>query len=86
MVSDVAKQQATLRLVNDQANVAADAHRPEIRVSGAVELVEAQTLACWIDLQIKRRGLGELLLLASQFAQASGEGICNSEFHWLPLS
>jgi hypothetical protein len=38
----IGEEQARRRLVHDDAQVAADAHRPEIRVLGAVDAVELQ--------------------------------------------
>jgi hypothetical protein len=40
MMIDVAQQQACIRLVHDQADIAAHPHRLEVRISRPVELVQ----------------------------------------------
>ena len=81
VVIHVAKQQTAGGLVHDQANVAADTHRPEARVFGAIKLVKAVPLAAGVQLQLKGGGLGQLLLFARQARQAGGEGVGDAEVH-----
>lgn len=85
VVIDIAEQQTASGLVDDQTNVTADTHRPEVRVFGSVELVEAHAVASRVNLQVERGGLGGLLLVARQARQAGGEGVSDAEFHALPL-
>ena len=65
VVADIGEEEARLGLVDDDADVAADPHRPEMRVAGAVDAVEVQPGCRRVHLQIERRGLGRLLLLRS---------------------
>ena len=81
MVIDVAEQEAVLGAVNDDADVRADAHGPEIFITGAVEPVELQTRARGIDLHIKGGRLDRFLLVTAQPSEAIGEGVGNAEFH-----
>ncbi|MNL09874.1 hypothetical protein D3C87_1306520 [compost metagenome] len=83
---DIAQQQAARRLVDDHADIAADAHRPEIRIFGPVELVKAHALAARINLQIERCGLGSLLLIPGQAGEAGGKRIGYAEFHQFTLN
>ena len=80
-VIDVAKQQAVARLVNDDAKVAADPHRPEILAPGVAELMKTHSRVGQIQLQIKGRGFHGLLLVAGQFGEAVGEGVGDAEVH-----
>ena len=74
VVIDVAEQQARLAPVNDQPDVAAHPHRPEILVLRLVELVEAHAGIGRIELQVERRRL-DGLALARQPGEAVGEGV-----------
>jgi hypothetical protein len=66
VVIDIAQEQAIFAFVDDQADVTGDAHRPEVFVSGSVELVEAHTGVGRVDLQIECRGFDGLLFLGAQ--------------------
>src|SRR5690606_26538743 len=81
VVIDIAEQQTASGLVDDQANVAADAHRPEVRVFGSVELVKAHAVADGIHLQIEGSGLCRLLFISGQAGKTGGEGVGDAEFH-----
>ncbi|KFB73003.1 MAG: hypothetical protein AW09_001778 [Candidatus Accumulibacter phosphatis] len=83
MVVDVAEQEARIALVHDQANVAADTHRPEIPVPRPVQPVQAHAGVGRVELQVEGRGLDRSLLVAAQARQAIGEGVGNAEFHRL---
>ena len=61
---DVAEEEARVGLMNDQADVGADPNRPETLVLRLVQLVEAEAGCGRIHLQIERRRLGGLLLVA----------------------
>ena len=85
VVVHVAKQQAVLNPMDDEADVAADPHRPEVLVLCLVEFVEAQTRCGRIQLHVKGRRLHCLLLVACQTGEAVGEGIGDSKLHVLWL-
>ena len=67
--------------MDNQANVHIGADRPEVWVFGAIELMEPQTRASRVELEVKCGGLSSLLLLAGQPSEAVSEGIGNAEFH-----
>ena len=81
MVPHVTDQQVTRRLVHDQADIAADAHRGKVGILGMVELVKTQAGAGRVDLQIKNGGLDRFLILVGQLCQAVYKGVCDAEFH-----
>ena len=56
-------------------------HRPKILIFRAVQLVKAHAATGGLHLQIKRRGLAGLLLVASQARKAGGEGVGDAEVH-----
>jgi hypothetical protein len=78
----VAQQQASLRPVDDQPNVAADPHRPEVLVLRLLELVELHARGRRVDLEVERRRLDGLLLVARESGQAVGEGVGDAEVHY----
>jgi len=81
VVVDVAQQQAVGRLVHDEPDIAAHAHRPEVSIARLVELVKAHARAGRVHLQVERRRLGGLLLVAGQAREAGGEGVGDAEVH-----
>ncbi len=81
VVIDVAEQQAGVGPVNDEPDVAAHAHRPEAPVPRLVELVKAQPRTRRIYLQIERRRLHALLLVAGEPREAVCECVGDSEVH-----
>ncbi len=81
MVIDVTEQQASLGLVDDQPDVAADANRPEVLVFGLFEFVKTHPGIRRIELQVERGRLDGLLLFASQSYETVGKGVCDTEFH-----
>jgi len=74
MVADIGEQEARLGLVNDDADVAARPHRPEMRVARTLNAVELQTRGRRVHLQIERGCLGRLLLRSGQAREGGGEG------------
>ena len=86
VMTDVAEQQARIALVNDQPDVAVNPHRPEVLVLRLVELVEAHSGIGGIELQVERRRLDGLLLVAGQSSEAVGEGVGDAEFHARPYA
>jgi hypothetical protein len=77
----VTQQETGFRLVNDQPEVAAHSHRPEVLVFGPVEFVQLHSGVDRIHLQIEGGGLDGFLFFASQSGEAIGKGIGNAEFH-----
>src|SRR5690606_20326100 len=67
--------------VDDQPNVGVHPHRPEIRILGAVQLVEGKPGRGGIELQVEGGRLHCLLFLRGQPGQAVGERVRNPEFH-----
>ncbi len=78
---DVAEQQAGSRAVDDQPDVATDPNGPEVLVLRPVDLVQLQARMRRVHLQVERRGLDRLLLVAGQPGEAVGEGIGDAELH-----
>ena len=78
---DVTQQQASRGFVHDQADIAADPHRPEVRILRPIEFVEVHSRVCRVQLQIKGCGLHRFLLVAGEAAEAVGEGVGDSEVH-----
>ena len=74
MVIDIADQQAAGCFVDDQPHIAINSHRPEVFVARFVQLVKAQTVAGRIELQVERRRLSSLLLVAGE-RRGRGTGI-----------
>ena len=64
MMTDIGEQQAAGGLVDDDADVAADADRPEIRVLGIVDAVELKSRPVRLGLKIEYRELDLLLFIA----------------------
>jgi hypothetical protein len=67
--------------VDDQADIAADPDRPEVLVPRRVQLVKTEARAGRVQLQVKRRGLDGLLLVAGQAGQTVGKGVGDAEVH-----
>ena len=81
MVAGIAQQKAALGLMDDEANVTADAHGPEVFVLRAVNPVEAHSRIGGIDLKIERGGLDGLLLIAGEAREAVGKRVGYAEVH-----
>lgn len=64
VVIDVTQQQIVGAAMHDQTDIAIDAQRAEIRIARRIQLVELHTRMGRIKLQIERRGLNGLLLIA----------------------
>jgi hypothetical protein len=80
-MSDIAEQDASGGLVHNQPDICIDAHRPEIRVSRAVEFMKMEASTGWIELQVECRGFYGLLFRPCEPRKAVGEGIRNPKFH-----
>ena len=78
---DVAEQEAVLGAVDDDADVRADSHGPEVFITGAVEPVELQSRARGIHLHVKGGRLDRFLFVTVQSSKTIGEGVGNAEFH-----
>ena len=83
---DVAEQDAGSGPVDDQPDVATDPHGPEVLVLRPVDLVQLQARMRRVHLQVERRGLDRLLLVAGQLREAIGEGVGDSELHQVSIS
>src|SRR6267143_1607020 len=81
VVSDVAEQETPRCLVDDQANITADTHRPEVLVFRLGELVKAHARVGRIYLEVEGRGLDAFLLFARQASEAVSKGIGDAKFH-----
>ena len=67
--------------MNNQPDITADAHRPEVRIPYCIQLVELHTWIRRIELQIKHRQLDRFLLTSSQLGKAICESVGDSEVH-----
>ena len=67
--------------MNDETDIPADSHRPEIGISRPIDAMKLHPGIRGIQLQVKHRGLDGLLLIASQFGEAIGESIRDAELH-----
>ena len=81
VVIDVAQQEAAPRPVNDQPDIQAHPHRPEVGIFGLVELVELEPRLRRVQLEIEGRRLHRLLLIAGKLGEAVRKRIRNPEFH-----
>lgn len=81
MVTDIAEKETVVGFVDDDSQIAADPYRPEVLISSLVELMEIHTRIGRIQLQVKCRGLDGLLLFASQFGEAIGKCVGDTEIH-----
>ena len=79
VVSDVATQQTEISLVNNQADIAIDANRPEILVPSPIEFVKLQSRIGWIQLQFKGSRLDRVLFVACQFGEAVRKRVGDSK-------
>lgn len=66
--------------MHDQPNVAIDADRPEVLVLRPVELVEAHPRTGRVQLQVERRRLDGLLLVAGESSETARERVGDAEF------
>ena len=81
VVVDVAEQQTGVRFVYDQADVAADPHRPEVRIFRLVEFVQLHPRIGRVQLQVEGGGLDNFLFVTGKPGEAVGKGVGNPEFH-----
>jgi hypothetical protein len=71
--------------VQDDADVTACTHRPEVLVFGLLDPMQAHAGMRRVQLQVERRGFDRLLLVAGQAGQAVGEGVGDAEVHHTPI-
>ena len=64
MVVHIAEQEAARGFVDDDPDVRARSHRPEIFIPRLVEAVEAHARIRRVHLEVEGRGLDRLLLVA----------------------
>ena len=81
VMTNVAKQQACFRLVNDQSYSAVNANRPKVRISRLLKLMKLHSGLSRIQLQVERGSLIGFLLVAGQLREAICEGVGYPEFH-----
>ena len=86
MVVYVTQRQAVLHPMHDHSDVAADADRPEIRVSCLAKFVELQPRLSRIQLEVEGGDLHSLLLVTGQLGEAVGEGVGNADVHYCTCS
>ena len=75
MVVRVAEQQARVGPMHDQAQIAADARRPEVPVFALVDAVELRAGVRRVELQVEGRGLRRPLLVRGQPGEAGRERV-----------
>ena len=75
VMADIGEQQAAAGLVHDDADVAADPDRPEIRVLGIVDPVVLKPRPVRLGLQVEDRELHLLLLVAGKLPERGCEGV-----------
>ena len=81
VVVRVAEQQARVGPMHDQAQIAADARRPEVPVFALVDAVELRAGVCRVELQVEGRGLRRPLLVRGQPGEARRERVGDPELH-----
>ena len=67
--------------MHDDADVAADPHRPEIRVLGIVDAMKLKSRPVRLGLQVEDGELRLLLLVARRLAERSGKGVSEDCCH-----
>ena len=80
---DIAEEQARLGLVDDQAQIEADARRPEVTVLRLIDAVHLGAGLGGVDLEIEGGGFNGFLLFGCEAGEAVGEGVGDSELHRL---
>ena len=81
VVPGIAQQKTVIGFVDDQPDVSAHPHRPEVLVLRAIKLVKLMPRIRGVHLQVKRRCLHELLLVVRQPGEAAGERIGDAKIH-----
>ncbi|HRD76449.1 MAG TPA: hypothetical protein PK264_10995 [Hyphomicrobiaceae bacterium] len=81
VVIDVGEQKALRCLMDDDTDVAVDAHGPEVRVLRGIDPMKLKPWIGRIGLQIERRRFDRLLLVAREPAEGEREGIGDAKFH-----
>ena len=79
VVIDIAQQQASIRAIHDQANIAANPYRAEIFVPRPIKLVKAEARISWGQLQIEGRCFDGFLFIASKTAETDDESVGDEE-------
>jgi hypothetical protein len=81
VMADIGDEGRVAALVQDQADVAIDARRPEVRVLALVDAMKLQAVAGRIDLEIEHARLHRLLIRRREAAEGGGEGFGDEEGH-----
>ncbi|MDO3434519.1 hypothetical protein QWJ46_17725 [Rhizobium sp. CBN3] len=72
---DIGEHHAVAGFVDDNPEITADTHGPEVRILGCVDPVELQTGPVRIGLQVKRRQLHLLLLVIGQLGERGRKAV-----------
>ena len=81
VVGHVAEEEALAGAVDDEADVRADANRPEAAVLGFVELMELEAGVGGIELEIEGGGFDRFLFVVGEAGEGVGEGVRDEEGH-----
>src|SRR5579863_5676 len=81
VMTDIAQQQTGIGAVHDQPHIARHPNRPKPPILRLVEPVELQTRMRRVHLEIERRRLNSLLLIARESGEAIRERVGNPELH-----
>ena len=84
MAAHISRPQRALCAVDALADVAADAGQPEVRVTDAVEPIQALALARRVELEVEDRGHRRPLLLSGAAGQARMKAVGDEEVHHCP--
>ncbi|WP_245490357.1 hypothetical protein [Mesorhizobium sp. M7A.F.Ca.US.011.01.1.1] len=82
-MADIGEHQASASLVHDDADVAGNPHRPEIRILRFVDPVELKTRLIGIRLQVERRQFRLLLLVIGELGEGRRETVGENGGHGL---
>jgi hypothetical protein len=78
---NIGNEKALVRLMHDQADIAVDPRRPEVRVLALVDPMQLETFAGAIHLQVEDARLYCLLVHAREAVERRSEGVGDEEVH-----
>src|SRR5271166_6705790 len=82
VVPEIGQQETGFGFMDDDADVAAGAHRPEMGIPGPLDPVKIHPRRRGVHLQVERRRLGGLLLGRLKTCRRRGEGGGDTKFHY----